>query len=1003
MSGVRSRAGARRRAFEHWPLLAALGLGALLAALPAAATQSRAFSAIATGTFDEATWLFAADASNGMVSLARVVPQGAGPVTGLRPYLRLGKPTALAFRDGWLYACDAEPASLVAIEVRSGGKRRLLVRGAPLHRPVAMAISPEGRIAIAEPELRAIVWADGDGKVAPVVQSLPEGIVPEQLAFAAGQLLVLDAGTRAVFQVPYAPESAGASRLALDPAPGRLDAIVVDAEVLYLTGAGRLAVAAKAEMGLTAAGSTPLAGEGVRMTTSSHSLFFTGPGSGEVLQAPRPIPVAIRLDVDREVANRALAQIYDYALQRNLVDLRKVEVRSPIALSDVLVQVRVLVGSPGWDPFAPSPAFAVPDGADAREARENAAALRGVLCKLNSSSLCRQLERRDPLGLQLPEGSHLVVPALEIRSVVRRSLRELSGATAVELLPDLVFDPVLRARVGSPAYLSWINRGAKSADMLAMREGRVFLPAEAWVVTVVVLASDLDGESPLRSQLRSLSPQIFVLSKETFARGESSSAFMPGDGEEAGARGCAELRAEREKLFAAIHYPGPGGPPAELSSPIGILEYDDRTDRGHVAFTGEGNRSAWVRLNAEVLEDDPAPEPFLQSEATDVRVLEAAVDRKAWHGSHVAGIVGGRDACGGGLLPKARLFRIQPGSAEDVGNGFLEADKARVRVINVSQKFPKEGRWGDVLGIIRNSPPILFIAAAGEPDVENTEARLEDETTAPYPVAWAGMREAPANLLVVTASDWSNDVLPATLADGTRGPYRGQAFIDLAAPGLEVYSSTTRNEFEPKTGTSQAAPQVTAAAAQLFESACGEPPFVRARLIATAEWLPSLQGEVWGGLLDYGAAVFQPQADTFTIHSLPDVFSMTMFDDQVIGLPPGTQGYSRSGGPALVRKIPFRNIVSLRQVAEPDAANGARFRVVYLENDSRRLHVILDTTLQPKGNLTCTAKRWDPDSSRFVAIDPNKDPCRGGSREALSLEQIKTFFRRCGAFAGVKF
>ncbi len=992
----------------RWPLLLAFALAAASVPRTSAAAEP-AFSAIAAGSFDEATWLFAADAESGMVSIAKVVPQGEGPVRGLQPYLRLERPTALAFHDGKLYICDAAESRLLAVDMAARTPRDL-VRGAPLHRPGAMAISPEGLIAVAEPDLRAIVWVTGEGKPAPFLQQLPAGVVPEQLAFAGEQLLVLDAATRSIFTLPaptgtaygsMGQASAGGAPLALEPRPGPLDAMAADADVLYFAAGGRLAAAPQAAHP-AGAGPAPFAGQELRLATSAYSVFFTRLGAGEVLQQPRPIPVDVRLEVDYALANRALWQLHQYAIERNLVSLREVTAPGQLPLRDLLVKERVLVGPAGAEAVRAARlanlANQVNAGYEKPAAVDETALLRSVLCKLNTL-LCRQLESsRNPLAIRFPEGTRLVLPAVEIRSVIRRTQRELSGASIAELLTELVFDPALREKVGREEYLERLNSSGRkkapakmetqAADLLTLRAGRVYLPAEAWEVTAAVLATDLRDDSEIRAALRAISPQIFVLSKESLAA--SGAALMAQDATAAPGEGCDELRSQRRKLKETIGYPGPDATVADVFFPIGIVEDGGKTDRGHLAFLDGGQQPAWWKLGEDSLPvSDPVAEPF-QGEPTSVVVHRAAAasDPTAWHGSHVAGIIGARDGCGGGLLPGSRFFAIQDGSPGDVGRAIRNAVTADVRVVNVSQEFGGASRgdeWNGVRDIIESSSSVLFVAAAG-----NGGLRLDGSVSVAAPVAWAAIDSVRPNLVIVTATDWDKELLPQEFPDHTKGPNRGKAYVDLAAPGNQIYSCTAKNEFEPRTGTSQAAPQVTAAAALLMERGCKTPASTKARLIATADWLSGLEDSVWGGLLDYGAAVFEPDADILTVFSRPNEVFRVKIRDAPIDLPPDAREYSRGEDSAFAPpRIMFSKILSLRQ------RNGG-FRVVYLgwhQTDLHHFHVVLGTTLESP-RLACTAEQWDPASSSFVP----SDLCTSG----LAIDQIETYFHRCD-YQQVKF
>jgi subtilisin family serine protease len=106
----------------------------------------------------------------------------------------------------------------------------------------------------------------------------------------------------------------------------------------------------------------------------------------------------------------------------------------------------------------------------------------------------------------------------------------------------------------------------------------------------------------------------------------------------------------------------------------------------------------------------------------------------------------------------------------------------------------------------------------------------------------------------------------------------GVKYVDLLAPGYQIYSSTEDGAYAPATGTSQAAPLVTATAALLFKTIGGavDPSLIKARLIYTADWegrnleerqnwgdQDSYLDKVWGGALNADRAISAYDHDIF--------------------------------------------------------------------------------------------------------------------------------------------
>jgi hypothetical protein len=141
------------------------------------------------------------------------------------------------------------------------------------------------------------------------------------------------------------------------------------------------------------------------------------------------------------------------------------------------------------------------------------------------------------------------------------------------------------------------------------------------------------------------------------------------------------------------------------------------------------------------------------------------------------------------------------------------------------------------------------------------------------PVEW--MNEF-NNILSVSATDMDHKLLFKD--DGSYRVNYGVKYVDLLAPGFEIFSSTETNAYAATTGTSQAAPLVTATAALLAKLNAGaDPSLLKARLIYTADWQGRTLQErqnwdekkhsylerVWGGSLNAGRATFAYQHDIF--------------------------------------------------------------------------------------------------------------------------------------------
>lgn len=173
------------------------------------------------------------------------------------------------------------------------------------------------------------------------------------------------------------------------------------------------------------------------------------------------------------------------------------------------------------------------------------------------------------------------------------------------------------------------------------------------------------------------------------------------------------------------------------------------------------------------------------------------------HGTAIAALLVGRSGSQtSGLLPDARLIAVDAfyrdgGTADrtDLTSlvAAIEALAERgVRVINLSLSGPPNEVLQNAIEAAQ-AKGIVIIAAAG-----NNGAGAEPS----YPAAYPGV-------IAVTAVDKDLNVYRRA----THGPY-----IDLAAPGVDVWTASAQGSSTLRTGTSYAVPFVTAAAGLLLAS-----------------------------------------------------------------------------------------------------------------------------------------------------------------------------------------
>ncbi len=175
------------------------------------------------------------------------------------------------------------------------------------------------------------------------------------------------------------------------------------------------------------------------------------------------------------------------------------------------------------------------------------------------------------------------------------------------------------------------------------------------------------------------------------------------------------------------------------------------------------------------------------------------------HGSHCAGLVGaeGNNAIGGvGMNWNVKLMALKfirasgSGSESDGIKAIIYAADNGAKIINASW-----GAEGSVQALkdsiaYANSKGVLFVAAAGNAKTNTDRKKF-------YPAGY----DLP-NIISVAASTSSNG--KAEFSNF------GKTSVHIAAPGHNIYSNSTKNSYDNKSGTSMAAPIVSGIAALIL-------------------------------------------------------------------------------------------------------------------------------------------------------------------------------------------
>lgn len=225
------------------------------------------------------------------------------------------------------------------------------------------------------------------------------------------------------------------------------------------------------------------------------------------------------------------------------------------------------------------------------------------------------------------------------------------------------------------------------------------------------------------------------------------------------------------------------------------------------------------------------------------------------HGTHVAGTIGaaGNNGVGvSGINWDVQLMGLKflgadgSGTTADAIEAIYYALDNGADVINASWGGdPYSQALYDAIAATADADQI-FVAAAGNGDIFGLG--IDNDAAPFYPSGYDV-----ENIIAVAATD-HNDVL-ATFSN------YGATTVDVAAPGVNILSTTMGSGYGTNSGTSMAAPHVAGVAAMVRGL---HPSWIATQVIdkilSTAEPLPGLQGVLaTGGRLNAAAAVDNPE------------------------------------------------------------------------------------------------------------------------------------------------
>ena len=520
--------------------------------------------------------------------------------------------------------------------------------------------------------------------------------------------------------------------------------------------------------------------------------------------------------------------------------------------------------------------------------------------------------------------------------------------------------------------------------LLQRSEGELNLPATHWRFDALVPAPDFLSSSSALGNVRRVNPALGVSSHERVLTAARSIPTTP-----VAVRADADVKAKlseaRTSLLKTISYSEALARGTE-DVDVGVGEAEDDVNKDHPGFI-HGGRSAWNELGPEGLtrRDPPSGAPPAHEPAIHRLV---ATD----HGTHVSGLIAARrSSLVPGLTPSINLYLVD--TAKNLVDVIQDAyEKGLLRVFNFSFAIKADQDIDELKNrMVQHWRDALFVAAAG-----NEGVNLNTGGSQPL-ISW--VLEAP-NILGVGATTADGSTVLADHPDPgdstvmLKGSNFGSKFIQIVAPGQDVHSLGNQ-QYAFGTGTSQAVPQVTAAAAMLYARGRTDPLRIKTRLIATSDWREQYRTKVWGGLLNVERAVMHLEQNVVWTQSAPTAPRAVTLDGTGLVTIRNARTYHPEGHESLKAALSF----PVRRILRLTHLGSGLFRVVALDpNDA--LAIVFG---RAEGRIKCTdMSAYDPASERFVPLPAGTtDLCAAGG---IAMAQVNDYVAKAGAIpASVKF
>jgi subtilisin family serine protease len=521
-------------------------------------------------------------------------------------------------------------------------------------------------------------------------------------------------------------------------------------------------------------------------------------------------------------------------------------------------------------------------------------------------------------------------------------------------------------------------------DILRRTEGELNLPETHWRFDALVPAPDFLSSGSTLATVRRGNAALGLSSHERLLTASRSIVGRP-YAERLDEDVKAKLAEARTSLLKIISYSEALARGTE-DVDVAVGEADGEVNQDHPGFI-HGGRSAWNELGPEGLSRRSLPSGTQRQDAPAIHRLVASD-----HGTHVAGVIAARrSSLVPGLTPSVNLYLVD--TAKNLADVIQDAyEKGLLRIFNFSFAIKADQDIDEIKNrMVQHWRDALFVAAAG-----NEGTNLNAGGSQPL-ISW--VLEAP-NILGVGATTADGSAVlgdhpdPADPAVMLKGSNFGSKFVQIVAPGQDVYSLGDQ-QYAFATGTSQAVPQVTAAAAMLHARGRTDPLRIKARLIASSDWREQYRTKVWGGLLNVERAIMHLEQNVVWTQTAPKSPRAITLDGNGLLTIRGARTYRSDGSETLTGALPF----PVRRILRLNHLGSGNFRVIGL-GDHDSLMIVFGRV---EGKIRCTdMSAYDETAERFGPLPANAtNLC---AADGIPVNQINDYVAKFSAIpAGVKF